>query len=369
MRPEAVNDVAAAQPTPRERQLQERLEEASARIAALEARLDRIEGRVGGSRARRSGSPGPNDARVGDAETSRRDMLKGAGLLASITVGHVALSAEPAAAADQTLLVGVSNTGTADTKLTKTTVGGAAFIGENSSASGLADGLRGVADSSAGAGVFGSSRDGYGVYGSTTNGYSIYASGRFGLGQHSSVPGPPTDGTYDLGDLVRDSAGNIWACVTAGSASAGVAQFRKVAGASASGQLHLLAAPLRAYDSRPGEVQFAASGGDGAITAGSDRVVSLALGRSGTNPVQTAVPQGSSGALVNLTITDTVGGGYATLYSNAVPFPGTSTTNWINNGMTIASTTTTAVDSLSRVKLRCAGQATQFIIDVIGYYR
>ena len=131
-----------------------------------------------------------------------------------------------------------------------------------------------------------------------------------------------------------------------------------------SGDVHLLPSPLRAYDSRTA---------DGPLSPNQTRVVSLATGKDGTQAVQIAVPAGSTGAIVTLTVTDTtvgVGGpgGFLTLYSAALPTPpSTSTINWTGAGQNLATTTQVVVDASGSVKVTDGANATNFVIDVIGY--
>jgi hypothetical protein len=59
---------------------------------------------------------------------------------------------------------------------------------------------------------------GFGLYASASgSGYSAYfaTNGRIGMDSHLGA-GPPVSGTYGLGDMVLDTGGNLWHCVTAG---------------------------------------------------------------------------------------------------------------------------------------------------------
>jgi len=131
-----------------------------------------------------------------------------------------------------------------------------------------------------------------------------------------------------------------------------------------SGEAHLLPSPLRAYDSRTA---------DGPLSPNQTRTVSLATGKDGAQAVQIAVPAGATGAIVTLTVTDTtvgVGGpgGFLTLYSAALPTPpSTSTINWTGAGQNLATTTQVVVDASGSVKVTDGANATNFVIDVIGY--
>lgn len=315
---------------------------------------------------------------------SRRDLLKLVGAAATGAVASTLVLGGTALAGDQggtqingnALELGETNTATSETSLTRTSTQASAGlkVTYNTPDDVASDALRGETTwddaSKKAAGVAGSSVNGYGVFGDSVRGYSLFAGGvaRMGMGEHLPS-GPPTrsDANYGLGDLFRDSAGNMFVCVRAGSGVTG--SFRKIAGPTSAGQCHILTTPLRAYDSRPNSLAQSATGADGLLTNGTDRAVSLELGRPGTAAVQTAVPRGSSGALVSITLAQTTGLGFVTIYSNDVPtWPGTSNINWFGDNQILACTTISAVDGSSRIKLRGGGPSTHVILDVLGYF-
>jgi hypothetical protein len=122
---------------------------------------------------------------------------------------------------------------------------------------------------------------------------------------------------------------------------------------SSAGELRLLDTPVRAYDSRP------ASSTDGKLVAGTPRIIDLS----------DSVPAASRGVMVTLTVTQTVGVGFVTAYSAALPtFPATSTINWRAADSDVATTTTVAVSADSKIALRAGDNGTHVIVDVIGYY-
>jgi hypothetical protein len=110
----------------------------------------------------------------------------------------------------------------------------------------------------------------------------------------------------------------------------------------------LLTTPVRAYDSRT-------TGGP--LTAGHSRAISLA----------SAIPVGAAGAIVNLTVTQTVTSGYLTIYAAGTPVPTTSSINWFGTNQTLSNQATTAVSLTRSVTVTAGGHSTQFIIDVLGY--
>ncbi|HEV8295970.1 MAG TPA: CHRD domain-containing protein [Acidimicrobiales bacterium] len=127
------------------------------------------------------------------------------------------------------------------------------------------------------------------------------------------------------------------------------------------GALNLLPEPLRAYDSR--------GDASGALPANGSRSVSLRSAVDGNGAVVDAVPPGARAAIVTLTVTQTVDGGYLTLFSNAIQgTPATSTVNWTATNSDVAATTTVLIDGSGSVKVTAGPRGTHFIIDVIGYY-
>ena len=126
-----------------------------------------------------------------------------------------------------------------------------------------------------------------------------------------------------------------------------------------SGEAHMLPAPLRAYDSR--------DNAGPKIAAGETRIISLATGLNGQNVRVLAVPAGATAAIVTLTVTETVGGGYLKMYSAATTEPATSNINWFANNQTFAVSTQVAVDAAGQVKITSGPSSTQFIVDVVGY--
>ncbi len=80
-----------------------------------------------------------------------------------------------------------------------------------------------------------------------------------------------------------------------------------------------------------------------------------------------AVPPGATAAIVTLTVTETVAGGFLTMYSAATTQPATSSINWFASNQTFAVSTQVAVDAAGQVKITAGSSSTHFIIDVTGY--
>jgi len=160
---------------------------------------------------------------------------------------------------------------------------------------------------------------------------------------------PPTTGTWVAGDVVMHAG--LWLCIVGGIGPA--TRWVKL-----SRTYQPLAAPVRIYDSRPGNTPLGVV--KGKTTAGGERVIDSTIGAG--------VPAGVASAVeVNVTVTDTDTTGWLALFANGVAWPGTSTINWSATGTIVANSVTVAVDALARFKVRAAG-ATHFVCDVTGYY-
>lgn len=354
------------------------------RIAALEAQLAELKAEV---------TPEV------EVVSSRRDVFKKLALgAAGVAVGGAVLAkATPAAAADNgTVLMGTTNT-FGDTGATNTTlkyVSGTApttatlFAGtQPTNAFLVRHGSSGLellgADSSSypamvagyaanvipnGLYGFSSSATSHGVVGLSSNGVGVLARGatRANLALHAEGdPGPARAVAHAVGEVVCDGNGDLWFCTVAGNPGT----WRKMSGATTAGQLHILEAPVRVYDSRTGAGP--ASTGDGPLGAGAERAVSLANGFVAAVATP-AVPAGATAALVTLTVANTTGSGFLGVFSNALAtWPGTSNINWSSAGQAIATTTVSGVDADAKVRLHSGGSVvgTDFLIDVIGYYQ
>jgi hypothetical protein len=217
-------------------------------------------------------------------------------------------------------------------------------------------GVRGDGKGVLGRGLWGhSDSNGIGVAGD--GGIGVLATGSRAALQVGDTGTPPPTRTdaHVKGELTTDANGDLWFCVADGTPGT----WRQVSGANTSGQLHLLATPVRVYDSRPGGTN------DGPLSGGGSRNVSLA--GTTTNP---AVPAGATGAMVSLTLDSTVSSGFLALFAKGIPWPGNSNANWYTNGQILAVTTVTAVDTTASATVLAGGPgSTQIIIDVIGYYR
>jgi hypothetical protein len=226
------------------------------------------------------------------------------------------------------------------------------------------NGVLGIATGSGGSyGVWGISETGNGVVGRSTSGYDFFAdgAGRIGLSAHVFV-GPPAAGTYTASDLVRDSQGALWTCVVSG--APGV--WRKLAGPTTAGAFHAIT-PTRVFDSR------APRPAPGPIVTGEPRTLTVADGRdpiSGKVTVPELVPAGATAIACNITVTDTVGAGFAVVNPGDNASVGASTINWSHSAQTLANGIIVGIDDARRVTVVVGGGGyTDLVVDVTGYFR
>lgn len=386
--------------------LQRELEALRAVVASQQRAIDELRS-VGSSQA----PPEPPD-HLGvraPSPVGRRRFLAGAGLAAVGGAAAVVGGATPAAAADgATLTAGATVTSQSQTELFNNSgtaftnrsillvdddptpqlasappaaitghatgrVVSTAVLGRVVGANG--NGVAGVTNGS-GNGVVGiTGGDGAGVLGQATGG-----NGRGGVfsgpvaairllpnGFSPEGGGPPPIGVA-LGDLEMGADGTLSVC-TRDDFTQGLPQFHVLAGPATAGSLHVLAVPQRVYDSRE----------PGSPSAPTGRINTGASGER-VFRVQSAVPQGARAALLNITITETIGAGFLAIFEPNATYPGHSNINWTASGQTIANSATTAIslDNLSsrgpeqgmvRARVGGAGASTHLVVDVFGFYR
>lgn len=280
-----------------------------ARIAALEAEIGSLKELVAAD------SDGAPSAPMSD----RRGVVK---LLAATAVGAVTgaafLGAQPAAAAQgDTAMMGADNLSTAAT----------GFHASGSS----------------------------GIVAQGDGGVGIISDGVLGNAWFPGGGGSPagTDGLPGL--LYVDGGGNWWGA-TVDSATDGV--WRKLAGPSTAGQLHILPVPVRVYDSRPNQPPTAVLPKIPTVGFAPRTIDTTANGSN--------VPFDATGVLVNLTIAGSLTPGFAAAWPTGA-YPGTSSVNFAA-GQNVAATTVVGCGASATIQV-LSNTVTDFLIDVIGYYQ
>lgn len=280
----------------------------------------------------------------------------GAGVLA-ISVNGAAIRAEGA---------------TAGAILTSSGTGSAAV-----QATGGLTGVSGVGNLTAGSngtGVIGLGETGVSGWGGTDgNGYGLAAlfSGRASLflrttnslfGTLLKSPPPTRTNQHLAGEIETDSNGDVWYCAADGTPGT----WRKLAGPATAGAFHPVT-PFRVYDSR------AAAPAPGTITGGANRSLSVADARNidtGAVVTANAVPAGATAIACNLTIVNTVGGGFLTVNPGGTTAVTAASINWSTNGQVLNNGIIAAINPTTRqVTVVAGGGGTcDFVLDVTGYY-
>ena len=163
------------------------------------------------------------------------------------------------------------------------------------------------------------------------------------------------------GEIDTDANGDLWFSVEGGTPG----RWRKLAGATTAGAFHAIN-PVRVYDSR------AAAPTPGALTGGSDRIVSVRDARpDATGAVATVgvVPAGASAVAYNITVADTTGAGFLSVNPGDATGFSASSINWSASGQLLANGLVVKLDASRNVRVFAGGAgSTNFIIDVLGYY-
>ena len=167
---------------------------------------------------------------------------------------------------------------------------------------------------------------------------------------------PPQGTAGTAGSLLVDVNGDWWAS-TFTDLNDGF--WRKLAGQDTAGQLHILPAPVRVYDSRPGAEPVAVDPKT-QTQINVARTIDPTLNASG-------VPPEARGVLITLTIVGPTSGGFAKVWPDGVAIPATSSINF-DPGQNIATTTVSGCGPLAKIQV-LANSVADFIVDVIGYYQ
>jgi len=210
-----------------------------------------------------------------------------------------------------------------------------------------------------------------GVYGFTSNGGAgVVAvgggSGAIGLlarGNRANVELTPAGAVpqtradaHQVGELVVDSAGDMWYCAAAGTPGS----WRKLAGPETVGVLHPIA-PRRVYDSRAGFEPMTVV--KGKLNPGSNRAVDCTVDAP-------EVPSTAGAVVLNITAAGTTSNGNLAVYPDGTPAPTTSSLNYIP-GVNVANTTTSGCGPDASIRVQCGAASAagaDFIIDIVGYY-
>jgi len=237
---------------------------------------------------------------------------------------------------------GVKSTATGGTAVDATSTSGTAITAQSPVA-----GLRATATGADATGVW-----------ATGGARGVLASGRDALQLFgtSLQPPPLRSGLNFAGAVAIDGMLDIWYCTTGG--TPGI--WRKLAGPTTAGSLHLLNAPFRVYDSRAGSLP--AEGTKTPFAPGTTRVFDLKVNGS-------SVPAGATGALVTILLVNAANvAGNLTIWAAGMAKPQSNTMVWGGSAGRFTATAVTALADQARCQVNASAK-TDLVLDVVGYYR
>lgn len=285
-----------------------------------------------------------------------------AGLLGA-TVGGVAAvaSGRPAAAATGgNFILGQANTASSQTILDARGSGDGAFWVRNNGNQGA--GIRAETTS------FGAFL-GYSTVSSTSAATGDFENGSDGLALLASSDGPQmrirsdtdtnpyTDPEFSSEGMVRASRnGELWFCVNYGTPGT----WRKLAGRTTAGALHVLPTPARIYDSRPGTTP--SQGPKTKLSGNVARTLDLKVNSS-------TVPAGATAAVLTVLLVNAANAnGNMTVWAAGASQPQANTMVWGGSAGRFTTSTLSALDAQARIQIS-ASASTDVVIDVVAYYR
>ena len=338
-------------------------------LARVQARLDALEqgtsGEAGGQQnPTGAAAPGRSAADRGDETrgggVGRRAAM--AGLLGATVGGVVAKTgARPAAAATGgNFILGQNNTALDTTVLDAKGSGEFGLYVKNNGNQGV--GIR--SDATTAAAFYG-----YGLGTDINKAVGGFENGLDGLAIMASSDGsqvrllstsdatPVTNPQYSYeGELRGSRNGELWYCTYYGTPGT----WRKLAGRTTAGSLHVLATPARIYDSRP--LTNPPQGPKAKLSGNAARTLDLKVNSSG-------VPAGATAALLTILLVDAADGdGNMTVWAAGASRPQANTMVWGGSAGRFATSTISALDSQARIQV-AASVSTNIVIDVTGYYR
>ena len=354
------------------------------RLAKLEAAHDALLERCERLEAANAALLADRSPRFEEGRTSRR-MLLGGGIagVAGLAAGAL-LGAEPAAATTGAMQFGANNNaGTSGTNLTSSAVDKTLFVQNTGSGQAIRATAAGVALAATSTssiavdaigtttGVNAEAPNGVAVRATTTTGTAGNFDGNSGRGvritadkaQLTLLPStagriaPTGDAVgHELGELIRDGAGDLWLCTVAGTPGT----WRKVGGPATAGALHVLGVPVRIYDSRPGTTP--AVGSKTKFAANDTRILDVKANASG-------VPADATAVLVTLLIVNaSAGNANFTIGADGQAKPSSNTMVWGGSDGRHSSLALSALGPQAKVKVS-PSIATDLVVDVVGYYR
>ena len=323
-------------------------------LAELKAELRRMQSRV---EELESAAPEP--------VVNRRHMLRGLGAAAVGAAAGGLAFAHPAAATDGGSIIIGDQTQTVQSP-TSITATGAGFASAPFQSAFTVTNDASYSNTTSAFSMITAYADG----GQTSGQYiGLLAASKTGIGAKLDGPTPLklTDNTLagapdqanGLAGMFRVDNGDLWYCVSA----SGTHRWRRLTGPGEAGSYHALT-PGRVYDSR-----FVS----GRISSGANATLSVANSintLTGAVAITDFVPALATAVVANVTVVGTASGGYLAVNPGGVTAVTASTINWSAAGQILANGITLTLNASRQVTVVCGGggAATDYIIDVLGYY-
>ncbi|HZC06058.1 MAG TPA: hypothetical protein VE338_10480, partial [Ktedonobacterales bacterium] len=229
------------------------------------------------------------------------------------------------------------------------------------------NGVVGIGLTSMGYGVYGGSDVGWGVVGDSGGGADIGSIGTGIIYQvlqgFAGAPSKNPDGTpagpFLGGESIRDSNGDLWLCVAAGSPGTWV----KVAHLSPGlpgGAISYLSKPIRLFDSRSGATDALFHPG-APCAANSSTTVQV----SGDAYNGVTVPASVAGAIGNVTVLNAAGSGFVELVPSGAGFTGAANLAFAP-GQIISNAFNVGLNSTGALDIYVGSSAVDVIVDLFA---
>jgi hypothetical protein len=153
----------------------------------------------------------------------------------------------------------------------------------------------------------------------------------------------------------------LWYCVESGTPG----KWRTLAAPTGAGSFYAVS-PARVYDSRLNTYPQS-----GTLGSGQNRTLSVAASYNTNGALVNGnfIPAGATAVFANVTVVDTVGAGYLAINPGGTTAVAASTINWSASGQILANGISLTLNTTRQITVvNGSGGATQFIIDVTGYW-
>jgi hypothetical protein len=212
-----------------------------------------------------------------------------------------------------------------------------------------------------GLGVQAQSDTAAGVFGISSATYGGAFSGRLAalwLG-HASVPGAPTTGAHQVGEVYLDNGATTWLCITSGTPGTWV-RLTGVQSGTSGGAISYLSTPLRLLDART-------SPGTAVVTrgplAGNETYAFTVAGLGGSG-----IPGNAQGLIANLTVLGPSGVGNLSLFPAPGPGPSVASMTFGSPGLFLANGVNVGIGTGGAIDIQNQSSGTTpLVLDAVAF--